>query len=264
MQHARADAGAGSGVAGHAVRRGDERIGAVVDIEQRALRAFEQQVAAGLVRCVQLRRHVADHRTQARHQGHRVVEGLLEVDRFAAQVVHQHEVVVFQVFLQLLGEALFVEHVGDADRAARHFVFVGRADALAGGADLVFAALGFARLVDGDVVRQDDRAGFRNFQARGDFDAGGFELVDFAHHVRHGNDHAVADVAGHAFAHDARRDQLQRGFLALDDQGMAGVMAALETNDAGRMVGQPVDDFALAFIAPLGADDDDVLCHGSI
>jgi len=51
------------------------------------------------------------------------------------------------------------------------------------------------------------------------------------------------------------------GFLALDDQRMAGVMAALETDDARCMIGQPVDDLTFAFIAPLGADDNDVLCH---
>jgi hypothetical protein len=28
-----------------------------------------------------------------------------------------------------------------------------------------------------------------------------------------------------------------------------------------RMIGEPVDDLAFTFIAPLGADDNDVLCH---
>jgi hypothetical protein len=46
VQHARAHAGAGRGVAGHAVAGGDEGVGAVVDVQQRALRAFEQQVGA--------------------------------------------------------------------------------------------------------------------------------------------------------------------------------------------------------------------------
>ena len=50
-------------------------------------------------------------------------------------------------------------------------------------------------------------------------------------------------------------------FAAADDQRMAGVVAALEAHDALRALGQPVDDLAFAFIAPLGADDDDVLAH---
>jgi len=41
-------------------------------------------------------------------------------------------------------------------------------------------------------------------------------------------------------------------------------MAALETHHAGGVVGEPVDDLTFAFIAPLGADDNDVLCHVSI
>ena len=52
--------------------------------------------------------------------------------------------------------------------------------------------------------------------------------------------------------------QLQRRLAALDDQRVAGVVAALEAHHALRVVGQPVDDLALAFVAPLGADDDDV------
>ena len=43
---ARAEAGAGRRLRRHGVGRGDERIGAVVDVEQRALRAFEQDALA--------------------------------------------------------------------------------------------------------------------------------------------------------------------------------------------------------------------------
>jgi hypothetical protein len=58
--------------------------------------------------------------------------------------------------------------------------------------------------------------------------------------------------------HDARRDQTQDGFLAADDKRVAGIVTALEANDALSVVRQPVDDFALAFITPLGSHDDDV------
>ena len=44
---ARAEARAGRGLAGDGVGGGDERIGAVVDVEQRALRALEQDALAG-------------------------------------------------------------------------------------------------------------------------------------------------------------------------------------------------------------------------
>ena len=39
-------------------------------------------------------------------------------------------------------------------------------------------------------------------------------------------------------------------------------MSALEPDDAVDVLGQPVDDLAFSLVAPLGADDDNVLCHG--
>jgi hypothetical protein len=38
---------------------------------------------------------------------------------------------------------------------------------------------------------------------------------------------------------------------------VAGVVAALEANDRADLLGQQVDDLALAFIAPLGTENDD-------
>jgi hypothetical protein len=51
----------------------------VIDVEQRALRAFEQQLVAALARCIEQRRNVGDHRPQ-RLRCSRPIERLLEVD----------------------------------------------------------------------------------------------------------------------------------------------------------------------------------------
>jgi purine-nucleoside phosphorylase len=40
-----------------------------------------------------------------------------------------------------------------------------------------------------------------------------------------------------------------------DDDGVAGVVAALEADDRSRCFRQVVGDFALAFIAPLGTNN---------
>jgi hypothetical protein len=42
---------------------------------------------------------------------------------------------------------------------------------------------------------------------------------------------------------------------------MAGVVAALKAHHPLRVIGQPVDDLALALVAPLAADYDYVPCH---
>ena len=77
------------------------------------------------------------------------------------------------------------------------------------------------------------------------------------------DDDAVADDAELARAHHARRQQRQLVGLVADDQRVAGVVAALEAHDDVGALGQPVDDLALALVAPLGADHDDV-CHRSL
>ena len=117
VQHARADAGAGGSLAGDAVRRGDEGIGAVVDVEQRALRAFEEQVAARLVDGIQGVRNVDDHRLDHLGVGHRLREDGFVIDGLRLEVLRQHEVVIIDVLLQLLREALRIEQVIDAQRA---------------------------------------------------------------------------------------------------------------------------------------------------
>jgi hypothetical protein len=59
----------------------------------------------------------------------------------------------------------------------------------------------------------------------------------------------------------ARRQQREFIDLAIDDQGMAGIVAALKADHHVGPLGEPVDDLAFSFVAPLGADDCDV-CHG--
>jgi hypothetical protein len=53
---------------------------------------------------------------------------------------------------------------------------------------------------------------------------------------------------------------VENGFLALHDQGMACIIAALEADNNISFVGEKVNDFALAFVTPLRAYDRDV-CH---
>jgi hypothetical protein len=51
---------------------------------------------------------------------------------------------------------------------------------------------------------------------------------------------------------------MQRRFHAVDDQGMAGVVAALKTHHACGGFSQPIDQFAFSFVAPLRTDNDHI------
>ena len=116
----------------------------MIDVEQRALRAFEQQALPRLLRFVQQPRHVRHHRLESFGQRQRLVQRPLKIHRVRAEVFVQHEVVVVEHLAQLGREALAVKQVLQADRAPRDLVLVGGADAAAGRADLA-GALGRSR-----------------------------------------------------------------------------------------------------------------------
>ena len=76
-----------------------------------------------------------------------------------------------------------------------------------------------------------------------------FDLADQMPGVEHDT---VADDAELARVHDSGRQKRQLVGLIADDEGVAGVVAALEAHDDVAL-GQPVDDLAFALVAPLGA-----------
>ena len=84
------------------------------------------------------------------------------------------------------------------------------------------------------------------------------QLVDLREQRLRIDDHAVADDAGDAVVQDAGRDQVQDELLAADVDRVAGVVPALVARHAREVRRQQVDDLALAFVAPLRAENGDV------
>ena len=150
--------------------------------------------------------------------------------------------------------------VHDADGAAADLVLIGRADAALGGADLAVAGLRLAQRVELAVERQDQRRvlGDAEIVAARSRRPELADLVDLLGERPRIDHHAVADHRELALAHDARRQQRQLVGDAVDHERMAGIVAALEAHDDIGALGEPIDDLALAFVAPLGADDHDI------
>ncbi|MEY5013755.1 MAG: hypothetical protein RIS92_113 [Verrucomicrobiota bacterium] len=94
----------------------------------------------------------------------------------------------------------------------------------------------------------------------GDGDAFVSEAFDFSGDRDGVEDDAVADDAHFIGAKDSGRDEVQDVFGSSDDDRVTGVIAALGANDDVGVFGEEIDDFAFAFITPLGADENGV-CH---
>ena len=233
------------------------RIRAVVDVEQGALRALQQHRFAGLQRVVEQQPGVGDAVPEALGLLQQRLDHVLGVQRLAVVDLDQHLVLEFQRGLDLVGQQLGVEHVGDPDPHPGDLVLVAGPDAAAGGADLLAAHVALGDLVDGDVVgHQQVRVG-GDQQLRG-VDAAIFEALQLVEQHTGIDHHAVADDVGDAGRQDARRDQVQREVLAGgQDDGVPGVVAALIAHHPLHPPTEQISGLTLALVAPLGADEDD-------
>src|SRR5271156_4518879 len=93
---------------------------------------------------------------------------------------------------------------------------------------------------------------------RRDFDSLAAQLLDLLDEMIGIEDDPVTDDGQLPGPNNAGRKQREFVSLAVDDECMAGVMAALEPHDNVGADRQPIDDLALSFVAPLGADNDNI------
>jgi hypothetical protein len=228
----------------------------VVDVEQRALRAFEDDVAAlvevlpGEARGVRdvpldpmaVRQVVLGHRLQVEIR--RLREG---AQREALRLHRGHD---------LLLQDLLVEQVLHADPEPRRLVGVSGPDAAPRRTDLELPELRLAGVVEQHVVRHDQVRVGADLEA-GEVDALGTQVVELVGEDLRVDHHAVADRAQLARIEDAAGDQVELPLDAVANDRVPGVVAALEADDEVGVLGEEVGDLALALVAPLGADDDD-------
>ncbi len=156
----------------------------------------------------------------------------------------------------VLAQQRQVEQVGHAQAAAGYLVFIRWPDAARGGADLYAPGCGFRGQFDHAVVRQDHLRAVADEQLAVHFHARAAQRVHFLEEGEWINDDAVADHGRAVLAQDAARHQLQDELLARDGDRVPGVVAARIARHHREAVRQNVDDLALAFVAPLGADHD--------
>src|SRR5258708_4162096 len=248
----------GRRLAGMRVRRGDVGICPVIDVEHDALRALEQDALAGAARLVEA---VPDDVGERQHLGRDVQQRLqqrraLHLGRIEAA---QQGIVMQQQMVELVAEAGGVGEVAQAYGAAPDLVLIGRADAAAGGADLLLAARLLACAVDLSVRGQDQRRVLGDLEAvRRDDDALVADGVDLPEQGPGIDDDDVADDRQLVRAHHARGQQAQPVLDIADDQRMSGIVAALEAHHYVGALRQPIDDLAFPLVAPLGADHRDI------
>ncbi len=136
---------------------------------------------------------------------------------------------------------------------ARDLVRVRRADAPAGRAEALSPALALVEPIEGDVVRQHEVGAVGDAEVRGR-DAMRGEHLELLDEARQVHDRPGTDDAERVRVEDPGRDEVELEGAVLVDDGVAGVAAALESDDEVGLLRQIVGDLAFAFVAPLRTD----------
>ena len=228
----------------------------MVHIEEGGLRPFEQDGAARLQRIGDSPRPVSDERERAGGEG---IEdpagpGMFGLPPFPAPAEqpapHRNQP----------AESAVAEgrppQVAETHPPAPDLVLVGGADAPAGRADPLRSQPRLFRRLDFTVDIQDEVGAIGEQQPGGGIETGLPERVHLGQQ-RLGIHHAaVADDRTHSGMQDRGRQQVDDQRASLRHHGVAGVVAPAETHHHVEPRRQQIHDLALAFVPPLGPDDD--------
>ena len=253
-------AGAGGSAAGRRRRRSDKRIGAVIDVEHGALRAFEHHAAALGKNRVEQAAGVGDKGAHLFGRGGVLVVHFGGIERIGAEERVGDGVLLSAGCLDVGLEQRGMEQIDDAQAAAGHLVFVGRADAAAGGADLLAARRALGGQFDHAVVGQNDLGAI-----------GDEELPSTATPSSRSRPTSLRKAMGSSTTplpmtplqprpQHAAGNELEHKLLAADDDRMAGVVPAGVARHGREPLAEHVHNLALALVAPLGAQHHCCLC----
>ncbi len=225
----------------------------MVEVEQRAVCPLEQDALALAERAIDEQRRIGDVGPQALRAGLAALGELFELERLGTVDALEPEVLLRERHLDLLPQDLGIEQVLDANPDSKSLVRIGRPDASTGRADPELAEPPFAGLVDGAVPGHDYvRVPRQPHPVDGDAPPG--EVVELGDQLLGVDDATGADDAL-LLGHDASGKVAELEGLAVHLDRVPGVRSAVVAADDVRVLGEQVDDLALALVSPLGPDD---------
>ena len=230
----------------------------MVDVQHRALRAFEENCFAFVERGVQKFRGIDDQAANVRRELEILFEKAGGFERMA--VSGMADCIFFEDHaLEFFAETIGVEQIAHANSAARHFVFVRRTDSARGGSDFRSTARLFSGFVHFAMIGKNQVGAIAEKKPPANFDAGFFQIFEFGDERRRIDHGAGTNHSSFLGPQNAAGNQLQDVTMAVEDDGVPGVVAAGITRDVIKRGGHIVDDLAFSFVAPLRANYDHCL-----
>ena len=226
----------------------------MVDVEERALGALEEDVVASPERVLDEPGRIGQVRLQAAAPRQGLLHERLDLERRRLTGRAQQQVLVGQHQPQLVTEHRLVEEILHAQAQAGRSIGIRRADAPAGRPDRLVGEARLGPAVQGRVVRHDHVRAVAHPHV-GDVDAPRHEGVELPDQRCRIDDHAGTDDARDVRVQHAGRDEVELEDLVAEHDRVAGIVPALVAHGHGHLLGQEVGRLALALVAPLQAHD---------
>src|SRR5207253_1275701 len=235
------------------IRAGHVRVDAPIEIAHRAKLPFQQDARVFCKRGFDEGKRVDNAVTELHRGGENTVGHLRRIKRGLTEPL-ECRVLRPEPALHARAEALHIAHFVCLDAVTADFVRVRGPHAHPGRAELPPAALALIQTVERDVPRHDEMRAVAYAQVRGG-DPALLELSELATEEREIDDAPGTENANRIGIEYSTRHEMKLEGAVLVDDSVAGVVAALESDDHIRLLRQEVGDLALAFVAPLSTDD---------
>ena len=180
-----------------------------------------------------------------------MIEDLLGIERRLLVDRLEDQALVFADVGKALHQPIRFEELADLEADLLVFVRIEGGDARLGRAEAVFAEPLLFEHVEADMVGHHELCAVGHNDLR--MDAAPQQLVVFGKKAVEVERNAMPDHIGHMVVADAGGQQMQRKFALVIDDGVAGVRAALKTDDNIRIRRKHVGHLALALVTPVAA-----------
>lgn len=225
----------------------------MVDVEQRALTALEEDDLARVDGVVQDQRRVGDVRLDLLRVLEHLLDDLARLDRAPVEDLGEELVLLLQGRLDLLLQDRLVVEVLDANAHTVDLVGVRRTDATARRTDLALPEEPFRHLVDRDVVRG-DQMGIAADQQLGRVHAAVVQPTQLGEQDGRVDDDTVSDDRGTPRRKDSGGEEMKCVLLVTYDHRVAGIVAALVTHHIVHGSTEEVGGLSLALVTPLSTE----------
>src|SRR5256886_2141698 len=229
------------------------RVDAPVEIAHRAELPLEKDARVLRERRLHERERVDDAIAELRRRREHAVGDVVGVERRVSKAL-EYRVLDLELPLDPRAEVLRIAHFVDLDAVTPDLVRVRGSDSHAGRAELLTAALALVEAVERDMPRHEEMRSIADAEVRRR-DTASLEIGELAAQECEVDDAARAEHTERLGVEDPARHEMELEGAVLVDDGVTGVVAALEPDDHIRLLRQEVRDLAFAFVAPLSTDD---------